>query len=140
MDLSIFEKKITEKQYQRCKLFHVPKVSRELRVHAFRTRSFLFIRFTNFSRDSTFEGRFNLYCILLVFRKGRTKLDRYLSIYHEDFRYFRDKSTDESLSIIHPILVSVSNQLDSYVEFVLFFDKLRKCLEMIFLRNVRLLI
>ncbi|CAF1143273.1 unnamed protein product [Rotaria sordida] len=61
VDLSIFEKRINEKQYQRC----------------------------------------------------RMKLDRYLSIYHEDFRYFRDKSTNDSLSIIHPILVSVSNELDS---------------------------
>ncbi|CAF4609028.1 unnamed protein product [Rotaria sp. Silwood1] len=61
IDLSIFEKRISEKQYQRC----------------------------------------------------RMKLDRYLSIYHEDFRYFRDQSTNDSLSIIHPILVSVSNQLDS---------------------------
>ncbi len=53
---------------------------------------------------------------LFIVLIGRTKLDRYLSIYHEDFRYFRDKSIDENLSIIHPILVSVSNQLDSYVE------------------------
>ncbi|CAF3303105.1 unnamed protein product [Rotaria sp. Silwood2] len=43
----------------------------------------------------------------------RMKLDRYLSIYHEDFRYFRDKTTNHSCSMIHPILVSVSSQLDS---------------------------
>ncbi|CAF3311754.1 unnamed protein product [Rotaria socialis] len=61
IDLSIFQKRISEKQYQRC----------------------------------------------------RMKLDRYLSIYHEDFRYFRDKSTIGSHSLIHPILVSVSNQLDA---------------------------
>ncbi|CAF0883727.1 unnamed protein product [Adineta ricciae] len=61
IDFSLFEKKINERQYQRC----------------------------------------------------RTKLDRYLAIYHEDFRYFRDQTNNGNQSIIHPILLSVSNQLDS---------------------------
>ncbi|UJR09779.1 hypothetical protein I4U23_014006 [Adineta vaga] len=43
----------------------------------------------------------------------RTKLDRYLAIYHEDFRYFRDQTNHDNQSLIHPILQSVSNQLDS---------------------------
>ncbi|CAF1294696.1 unnamed protein product [Adineta steineri] len=61
MDLSIFEKRITDKQYQRC----------------------------------------------------RIKLDRYLTNYHEDFRYFRSQLNNDNQSTIHPILVSVSDQLDS---------------------------
>lgn len=41
------------------------------------------------------------------------KLDRYLSVYHEDFRYFREQTTDDNVSIIQPIICNVSNQLDS---------------------------
>ncbi|CAF4270867.1 unnamed protein product, partial [Adineta steineri] len=52
MDLSIFEKRITDKQYQRC----------------------------------------------------RIKLDRYLTNYHEDFRYFRSQLNNDNQSTIHPIL------------------------------------
>ncbi len=57
------------------------------------------------------------------------KLDRYLAIYHEDFRYFRDQSNNDSLSIIHPILVSVSNQLDSYVKFYLSYSIIKTTID-----------
>ncbi|CAF0940400.1 unnamed protein product, partial [Didymodactylos carnosus] len=46
-------------------------------------------------------------------QRCRSKLERYLSVCTEEFRYFRENTKSESVSAIHPLLKLVANELDS---------------------------